>query len=471
MNLIGSKVEHTKFGKGVIVEVRENMVVVNFNGDKKSFIKETLNKYLTFEDSTVNDCVKELIQKIKDEKTASVVQEQAEEDRKIAKVTENIENCGAKIVGKDVITVQLERAYTRYGKIEEPDKAKIQAVFRECDNDSESLFYEFNPKMVYPEITSRPKRSEYCVGFLCKYLDTYVIRVFLRRDSYKKGVRKGVTILQSDTTEILRALRVNDKNYYFNKNKLWVPYGMPLILNEVIRYCDCAYLNDYISEKNIENRLYIDLLLPALTDNKVELVFKQKLFSSAHNIKDIAKYLKEFSSKQIQFVCEHNLLNALPFIKKHGIYDLDILKKMEMLMKSRYCSMPTYKYLKDVLKKLRLPDTEMDKRLIDFLRKVDHFDVLLYQRYIQLLPECEDAVSISDFFDVDYVERYQKMAQQRPLYSYGDEIDYKTAAEKLSWIDREENGYFIIVPKSIFPTFKATPDCDAAVIILYIPVL
>ena len=42
MNLIGSKVKHTKFGKGVIVEVRENMVEVNFNGDKKSFIKETL---------------------------------------------------------------------------------------------------------------------------------------------------------------------------------------------------------------------------------------------------------------------------------------------------------------------------------------------------------------------------------------------------------------------------------------------
>ena len=47
MNLIGSKVKHAKFGEGVIVEVCENMVVVNFNGDKKSFIKETLNKYLT----------------------------------------------------------------------------------------------------------------------------------------------------------------------------------------------------------------------------------------------------------------------------------------------------------------------------------------------------------------------------------------------------------------------------------------
>jgi len=211
------------------------------------------------------------------------------------------------------------------------------------------LFYDFNPKMEYPRITSRA-RSKYCVGFVCKYLDTYVIRVFSRNDIYKKGTRGNVTVLQSDTTEVFRALSINGIIYHFKKglshaggyithtktSNVWSPRGEYLTLNEVVRHCDCKYLNDYISEKDIDCFPYIYLFFPALTDNKVEIVFKHKLFSASYSIKSITKYLKNFTPKQIQFVCENKVLNTLPFIKKHGIYDIGLLKKLEQIMGKRY---------------------------------------------------------------------------------------------------------------------------------------
>ena len=93
----------------------------------------------------------------------------------------------------------------------------IKAVFNECDKTAVELFDEFNPKMEYSEMTSRSK-SRYCVGFLCKYSNTYVLRVFSRIDVYKKRVKSGITVLQSDTTEIMRIISVEGTTYYFCKN-------------------------------------------------------------------------------------------------------------------------------------------------------------------------------------------------------------------------------------------------------------
>ena len=70
-----------------------------------------------------------------------------------------------------------------------------------------------------------------------------------------------------------------------------------IILNEVIRKCDCEYLNDYVLEKDINGLQYVRLLLPALYNNKAEIVFKHRLFSSAYRIDDLCNYLEGFSSK------------------------------------------------------------------------------------------------------------------------------------------------------------------------------
>jgi len=130
MGLLGCKVKHAKFGVGEIVEVQDAVVVIDFNGNKKVFQKETLNKFFTFEDATANDFVEEILQEIKDKKEAEEEQKRSEEDKKIAKVVENIASCGAKISeGKDVISIRLDRASVRSYTANEAHKALIQEVF------------------------------------------------------------------------------------------------------------------------------------------------------------------------------------------------------------------------------------------------------------------------------------------------------------------------------------------------------
>ena len=104
----------------------------------------------------------------------------------------------------------------------------------------------------------------------------------------------------------MRVLCVNDKVYSFSKNiacslgyynnvahyNNWhiSNLGSNVLLNEVVRKCDCEYLNDYISENNIECLQYVKLLMPALHNNKAEILFKNKLFLSAYRIENIIDY-------------------------------------------------------------------------------------------------------------------------------------------------------------------------------------
>jgi hypothetical protein len=60
-------------------------------------------------------------------------------------------------------------------------------------------------------------------------------------------------------------------------------------------------------------------------------------------------------------------------------------------------------------------------------------------------------VGVEDFFDTNYVERHNIMWEEGYMqhYTREDEEAYKYAAEELAWIDREDNGYFISIPKTI----------------------
>jgi hypothetical protein len=133
-----------------------------------------------------------------------------------------------------------------------------------------------------------------------KYTNTYVMRVFMRNDIFKKGVRAGVTLLQCDTSEILRVVMVNGNLYFFIKNVktragnysvdtqrygIWTQTSLydDFNLNEMIRKCDCQYLNEYIPEENVSLKTHMPLLFSALYSNKAEIVFKHKLFSSTYS--------------------------------------------------------------------------------------------------------------------------------------------------------------------------------------------
>ena len=361
-------------------------------------------------------------------------------------------------------TIRLNTAQLTFNRVREKDKDLIQKIFTECDLDTNMLFESFNPKMDYRKSTSY-SRSKYCVGFLTKYLNNFVFRVFSRNDVYKSRVKTGVTVFESDTTEIFRVLRINNKNYYFSKNLSYSEgyynnstsfdswhistLGRGIMLNEIIRKCDCQYLNDYISEDKIDFEQYIYLLMPALYDNKVEIVFKNKLFLPAFRIKDISNYLKEFTMKQIDFASKNNVINTLPVIKSFGLYDLDILQKLEDLMKKRRYDGSIYNYLENTFKRLDFDCSNLYKRLIDFLRKIELFEPSVYLDYIQKLSQRHDVTS-RDFFDKDYINRHAVLMREKAS-SYDPNLvkQYNKAVKELLWIDREVDGYFITVPKTI----------------------
>ena len=59
MNLIGGKVKHKKFGEGVIVEVEDGYVSVDFNGIIKIFLLETIETFFSFEDENVRNAARD----------------------------------------------------------------------------------------------------------------------------------------------------------------------------------------------------------------------------------------------------------------------------------------------------------------------------------------------------------------------------------------------------------------------------
>ena len=90
---------------------------------------------------------------------------------------------------------------------------------------------------------------------------------------------------------------------------------------------------------------YVRVLLLALVNNKVEIVFKNKVFASTVRIFNLADYLKEFTPKQIEFASKNDVINSLPVIKSQGLYDVPILKEMEKIMRERGWYGSIYRYL------------------------------------------------------------------------------------------------------------------------------
>ena len=94
----------------------------------------------------------------------------------------------------------------------------------------------------------------------------------------------------------------------------------------------------------------------------------------------------------------------------------------------------------------------LDKKIFAFLRKVIDDMGLNRRVYIDYLRNLrfEPNVTIDDVFDKDYVNRhYTMMAENEVRYSMETDSQYRQIAQELSWIDREENGYYITIPKTI----------------------
>lgn len=461
--IVGEKVINKSKEIGTIISFEDNIIVVDFKTRVAKLMSNAFDegylKYINIDlQSKIDDVKKAEKQKLEEER---VLKEKSIKELK--KVQDDLSRSHFRISVLSA-SIRLSPAKLTLTSVRKKDVDLVQKIFNECDKDIKQLYDSVEPKMEYLKYTPY-SRSKYGVGFLCKYLDTYVFRVFSRNDIYKRKSSKITEISLSDVTEVLRVLCINGKLYYFSKNlscageylvntkshNNWHVSNLSnrLLLNEVIKNCDCEYLNDYISSQNVDCLQYTKLLFASFHNNKVEIVFKNKLFSSTYRIDDIVAYLDEFTSKQIDFASKNNLINALPVIKNYANLEIDILQNIELIMKKRRYGISIYNTLEQYLSTLGFVCSDLVKKLINFLKKIDRFDARVYYDYITELSN-QPNITIKDFFDKNYIDRHNIMlAEKHVIYSRLDIERYQQIAQELSWIDREENGYFIILPKSI----------------------
>ncbi len=476
--IVGERIVNMAGEHGIITAFDGQYITIAYQSRTAMFKSDAFEQgHIKYENADLQNAVEKSIAQEKLEK-----ERKAEENRIAAEKVKQAQKAKAAKApaASNAITIEssvllIDPAPVYLNSVAQKDRALVQEIFNECEKDTQALYASFQPKMVYPKVTSY-SRSKYCVGFLTKYLDAYVLRVFSRNDIYKKRVRTGVTVLQSNTAEVLRVLQVNGKLYHFSKNiavcdgyynntdgyPKWrgSDMGAKVFLNEVICNCDCGYLNECLNDKNLNTEacLFIKLLYPALVNNKVEIAFKNKAFASTYRIDNIAQYLEEFTPRQIDFASKNDVLHALPFIKKFGVSDIELLLNLEAVMQKINYGQSVHDFLKRLFERLGHDCSDLDKRLMNFVKNVEHFNAAVYFDYLEEL-NLQPAVglTIQDLFDKNYIERhdvlYRERLARREAVSFQqerkDNEEYTTAANELTWIDREENGYFIMVPKTI----------------------
>ena len=484
--IVGEKVLNKLKEAGTIVSFDGKTIVVQYENRVAKLQSDAFDKgFITYAKAELQSEINKRLQRAKEEKedearAKNLAEETAKEMRRMMEAQAPV---GVKF---NSVSLRLEPASASFASVKKKHKDTVQKIFDECDKDVGVFYDSFKPNMRYitppprsdynhgffnltrESIDFRPSyyRSRYCIGFLMKHGDAYVIRVFSRNDVYTPGRYGGFTVTNSDTTEIIRAICIDGELYCFSKHitcdglryknttlyKKWQAshYLDLVVLDEVIRMCDCKYLNDYVEEKEVNCLGYIKLLASALYDNKVEILFKNKRFSSVLDIDNISDYLKEFTSKQIDFASKNNVINSLPIIKECGLFDAEILKNVEALMKKGRNGSNIYNSLVQFFVRRNLDVSILNKKLVSFLRSLGElFDPVIYGEYISEIARNPHS-TMDDAFDKDYCDRHWEMMQEKYVYhTRATENQYAQAAAELSWIDREENDYHIIVPKSI----------------------
>ena len=482
--IVGENVINKMGEFGVIASVDDQYIYVSYKSRKGKLPLDAFEKkLLKYTDAKLQGEIDKVAnQTLEEERLA------ADKAKKARETMEAQAPVGVKF---NSVSIRFEPAPISLSSVKRKHKNTIQEIFNQCDKDIDTYYESFHPIMKYVTprtsvpLYARPQhyglhfsdhqytrptradyyRSRYCVGFVTKYENSYVLRVLSRNDVYTIGMMGGYTVTNSDVTEILRIVCIDGETYYFSKHlsvasstyknttlyKKWqsTQFANLVNLDEVIRTCDCRYLNDYIEQKYVNCFSYAKLLMAALFNNKAEIVFKNGLFGSTARIEDITSYLDEFTPRQIDFASKNNLINALPIIKNYANLDSEIYWNLEQIMSKQKDGVSLYDVLKGHLTRLDCDCSDLDKKLIAFLKKEEDFYLFLYRDYINEIAHRND-VTVDDFFDKNYEARLDLMLYEKSItYSDKTKNEYEQVAHELSWIDREEGGYFIIIPKTI----------------------
>ena len=482
--VIGEKVINNQKETGTIISFDGKVIAIQYSNRVGKLLGDAFEKgFIKYENTELQSKIDDRANAIKNKA------EQEAEEKRIAKqnaadACRKMESMAPIGVKFNSVSIRLDPVLAGLSSVKTRHRKLAEEIFDKCDKDIGVLYDAFDPKMKYiapppaptryyyiygreyeKEVGPQYFRSRYCTGFLLKYGEVYVLRVISRNDVYTPGKYGGFTVTNSDTTEILRILCIGGEVYYFSKHftcdfndyknttlyNKWqkASYVEFVSLDDVIKMCDCGYLNEYISTKKVNCLGYVKLLMSAFYDNKAEIVFKHGLFSSISDIDNISEYLKEFSTKQIDFASKNNVINTLPVIKECGLYDVDILKNVETLMRKGRNGTSVYNNLNQLFLQRSWDVSVLNKKLVSFLRKNEMFNPIIYGEYVSGIARNPQS-TMDDVFDKDYEERHFEMMQEkRVYYTRATENQYAQAAAELSWIDREENDYYIMVPKSI----------------------
>ena len=483
--IVGENVLNKLNEVGTIVSFDGKIIVVQYGSRVAKLQPDAFEKeFIKYEKAELQSKIDEGLRKIEEEAVKGAENKMLADKaaKEACKAMEAQAPVGVKF---NSVSIRLDPAPLSLGSVKKKHKDAVQKIFDECDKDAFAFYDAFKPSMKYiapppppsrnrgffdfayepKDIRPRYYRSRYCAGFLTKYGEAYVIRAFSRNDVYTPGRYGGFTVTSSDTTEIIRAVCIDGELYCFSKHlscdggkyknsnlyKKWQAssYLGLVVLDEVIRRWDCKYLNDYIEERNVNCLSYIRLLAAALYDNKAEILFKNKRFSSTLQIDNISDYLKEFTSKQIDFASKNDVITALPFIKKYGIYEVDVLQKLTCILRRDKNGISMYHTLTQLFDRHQFDISDLDRRLIHFLSKDEDFNYAVYADYIRCIAD-NPGIAVDDVFDREYEDRhFDMMRERRVFYSTMDSNDYSRVAQELSWINQEENGYYIIIPQKI----------------------
>lgn len=447
---------------GTIVAFENDVICVDYGNRTAKLLKDAFEKgFLRYVDADVQGQIDTAVAQAKREQEQETAAkrhttEKAERDRQY------VQRYTPFRMSVTSAEIRLDAAPVTFNNVRKKDQEIIREIFAECDQETENLHDHFRPQM-----SRDAYLPKYRVGYLCKYKDVYVFRVLSRNDqcSYGHAWQNGATIRDSFTTETLRLLHVNGRNYCFTKNvsfstgyftnsrsfNNWHVSDVKsdFLLNEVIRMCDCGYLNDAVEVKNKEYFAYTKLMMPAFYNGKMEVVFKHRAFASAKRIENLAEYLEGFSSKQVDYAAKHDALNALPIMKKYGLLDGPVLQGIEAVMRKRKSDYSIYNLLEDTLSRLGLECEDLEKKVVNFVKKVAPLDSVVYFNYIQMLADCA-GVTLQDFFDDEYEYRHTILMDRRRVYvNAATRTQYSQMVEELSWIDRTEDDLYVMVPKTI----------------------
>lgn len=470
--IIGEKVINKLRQHGTIVSFDDAYIYVDYgNRTAKLQLNAFELGFLRYEKADIQSNIDEKRQQVQNEKDQEAERKRLLEEKhlKMRKMMEAQAPAGTKF---NSVSIRLEPAPISLNSVKNKHKATVQEIFDACDKDINTFYDHFHPTMRYvvPRRYSYNDRgqlrSRYAVGFVTNYSGTYVLRVFSRNDLYVPSRFGGGTVTNSDTTEILRILCLDGVTYYFSKHlscehdkykntlsyKRWQASVHVRVaeLDEVIKVCDCKYLNDHINVSNVNCFGYAKVLFAALYNNKAEILFKHKMFSSVNDIDNVSDYLKEYTSKQIDFACRNDVFHTLSFLKKFGINDMVLLRQLEGVMLKKRSRKSIYDALVQIFAEHSFDKSVLDERLITFLRKNEYYDETLYYEYLVLLVR-DPSITVDDLFDREYDLRHDNMLLEKHVDSSIEAQNrYVQIAQELSWIDREDKGYHIIIPKTIF---------------------